>query len=212
MIGQGVLRECMADPGVDQVLAIGRSSLDLADDKLIEIVRSDLTSLSPAQSELSGFDACFFCLGVSAAGMSEAKYTALTYDLTLGIAKTLSHLNPQMTFVYVSGMNTDSTEKGSAMWARVKGRTENALMRLPFKAVYLFRPGIVQPMDGIKSRTPLYRFLYTVLGPLTPLIKAAFPNYVTTTRQMGIAMLGVARRGFPKHVLEVKDINSVKPG
>ena len=210
MIGQGVLRECLADKGVESVLALGRGGLQQIHEKLREVVQPDLMNLAPVEAELAGYDACFFCLGVSAVGMSEEKYSTITYDLTIETAKVLSRLNPDMTFIYVSGRSTDSTEKGSQMWARVKGKTENALMRLPFKAVYLFRPGIVQPLDGIVSRTTVYRVAYIILKPIIPLLASRFPDHITSTRQIGIAMIEVARRGFPKHVLENKDINSIK--
>lgn len=209
MIGQGVLRECLADTAVESVLALGREGLRQVHEKLREVVQSDLMNLAPVEAELSGYDACFFCLGVSAIGMSEAKYTTITFDLTIETAKVLARLNPDMTFIYVSGRSTDSTEKGRQMWARVKGKTENALMRLPFKAVYLFRPGVVQPLDGIVSRTRAYRIAYAILKPVMPLVTRQFPDSITTTRLIGIAMLEVARRGFPKHVLENKDINSI---
>src|SRR5215203_6729174 len=208
MIGQGVLRECLADTSVESVLALGRGGLRQVHQKLREVVQPDLMNLTPVEEELSGYDACFFCLGVSAVGMSEEKYTTITYDLTIETAKVLARLNPDMTFIYVSGRSTDSTEKGAQMWARVKGKTENALMRLPFKAVYLFRPGIVQPLDGIVSRTSVYRIAYVLLKPVMPLLASRFPDQITSTRQIGIAMLEVARRGYSKHVLENKDINS----
>ena len=155
---------------------------------------------------MSNFDACFFCLGVSSSGLSEQEYTRLTYDLTLAAARTLARLNPQMTFVYVSGVGTDSSEQGRLMWARVKGKTENDLQRLPFKAVYLFRPGVIQPLHGIRSRTRLYNILYTVLAPLLPVVRALFPNQVLTTVEMGQAMLFVARHGWRQPVLAPPDI------
>jgi uncharacterized protein YbjT (DUF2867 family) len=162
---------------------------------------------STVETHLAGFDACFFCLGVTSAGLSEERYTRLTYDLTLAVARTLARLNPGMTFVYVSGAGTDSSERGRIMWARVKGRTENALLALPFKAAYMFRPGYIQPLEGIQSRTRWYRVLYAVVAPLYPVLKRLFPGGVTTTAQMGRAMLAVARKGFARPVLETRDIN-----
>ena len=163
----------------------------------------DYTDIAPA---LSGFQACFFCLGVSSAGMTEQDYERVTYGITLAAAETLCRLNPPMVFVYVSGVGTDSSERGSSMWARVKGRTENALLRLPFAAAYMFRPGIIVPLHGIKSKTAFYRVFYTLTKPLLPLLHAAFPNHVLTTEQIGRAMLAVAKHGFPKRVLESMDI------
>jgi uncharacterized protein YbjT (DUF2867 family) len=159
--------------------------------------------------QLSGYDACFFCLGVSSAGMNEQDYTSVTYDLTLSVARTLFEVNPNMTFLYVSGTGTDSTEKGRSMWARVKGRTENDLLRLGFKAAYMFRPGYIQPLDGIKTKTRVYAFLYAVVGPLYPVLKALAPAYVTTTRQVGRAMIQAALHGAPKTHLENRDINAL---
>jgi uncharacterized protein YbjT (DUF2867 family) len=208
MVGQGVLRECLLDPDVATVLSIVRNSTGQQHLKLREIVHKDFFDFSSIQSELSGFDACFFCLGVSSAGMSEENYRHITYDITLAAAQTLAKLNPNMTFIYVSGAGTDSSEHGRIMWARVKGQTENALLRLPFKAAYMFRPAVIVPLHGIKSKTRLYRVFYAVLGPLLPLLKA-FPKYVTTTEKLGRAMLIVAKRGAPKPVLENSDINKL---
>ncbi len=209
MVGQGVLRESLLDPDVQQVLAIGRSSTNEQHPKLRELVVSDLTDLSAIEPRLTGYDAAFFCTGVSSAGMTEEKYTHLTYDLTLSVAQTLARLDPEMTFIYVSGAGTDSTEKGRTMWARVKGRTENALLRLPFKAAYMFRPGFIQPMHGIRSKTKLYQFLYDILAPIQPLLESRFPKYITTTEQLGRAMLKVAKQGYPKLILESLDINAL---
>jgi uncharacterized protein YbjT (DUF2867 family) len=209
MVGQGVLRECLLDPNVETVLSIGRSPTGQQHPKLREIVHKDIADLAPIEDQLSGCDACFFCLGVSSVGLSEAVYRPLTYDLTLKVANTLVKLNPSMTFVYVSGMGTDSTESGRTMWARVKGQTENALLRLPFKAAYMFRPGFIQPLHGIKSRTALYRIPYVILGPFIPLLRKLFPKYVTTTEVLGRAMIKAGREGAPKKVLESQDINSL---
>lgn len=208
MIGQGVLRECLLDPEVSSVLVIGRSATGQRHAKLREMVLSDLFNLSTVAGELSGWDACFFCLGVSSFRMKEAEYRRITYDLTLSVARTLAGLNPQMTFIYVSGQGTDSSERSRTMWARVKGATENALLDLPLRA-YMFRPGYIQPMAGIRSRTRVYAALYAVVSPLYPVLRRLFPRSVTTTEQMGRAMLAVARGGSDKRVLEPPDINEL---
>ena len=207
MVGQGVLRECLMADDVERVLVVGRTSTGRHHEKLTDLVVPDLFTLSAHESALTGFNACFFCLGVSALGMSEAAYSRLTYDLTIAVATVLARLNRRMTFIYVSGQGTDATERGRVMWARVKGRTENALMRLPLDA-YMFRPGVIVPLHGIKSRTRWYRALYAVVTPLLPLLRRLFPRSVTTTEQMGRAMLEVARRGYPTRVLETEDITS----
>jgi uncharacterized protein YbjT (DUF2867 family) len=209
MVGQGVLRECLLDPDVERVLSIVRSPSGQTHDKLRERVHSDFFDFSALGDELAGYDACFFCLGVSAAGMNEDEYAHVTYDLTLAAARTLAARNPGMTFIYVSGAGTDGSESGRSMWARVKGKTENALLKLPFKAAYMFRPGIIRPMHGIKSKTRLYRNLYLVMTPLFPLLVRVAPKRVTTTEQVGRAMLAVAKRGAPKPVLENADIRQL---
>jgi uncharacterized protein YbjT (DUF2867 family) len=208
MVGQGVLRECLRDPEIDAVLSIGRTGTTLIDPKLREIVRKDLANLSDIEDQLRPYDACLFSLGVSSAGMSEQDYRRITYDLTLSVAQTLVRLNPNMIFVYVTGVGTDSSEKSRSMWARVKGATENALLRLPFKAAYMFRPGFIQPLDGIKSKTKLYSAFYAISSPIFPLLRMLAPNYVTTTRELAQAMIAVAKRGFSKPVLEGRDIQS----
>ena len=207
MIGQGVLRECLLDPQVTQVLVVGRGPSGQAHPKLREVLHQDFLDFSAIEGELSGQDACFFCLGVTSTGLTEAAYQRITHDMTLAAAQTLSKLNPGMTFAYISGAGADSSEQGRIMWARVKGRIENALLRLPFKAVHLFRPGAIQPLHGITSRTKLYRILYRVLGPFLPLLKALSPDSLTTTEQLGRALLHAAQRGLPSGVLEMRDIN-----
>ena len=207
MVGQGVLRECLLDPDVESVLAIVRKSSLPQHVKLREIVHQDVSDLSAIEDSLSGYDACFFCLGVSSVGMTAETYRRVTYDLTVSVAKTLAKLNPTMTFIYVSGAGTDSTERGRLMWARVKGRTENALLQMRFKAVFLFRPGYVQLLHGIRTKTAWYGAFYAVMRPFYPVLKMLFPNYVTTTECVGHAMLSVTKRGFPKPVLENRDIN-----
>jgi uncharacterized protein YbjT (DUF2867 family) len=209
MVGQGVLRECLLDEAVTEVLAVGRSATGRRHPKLRELVVPDVGDLSAVEGELAGFDACFFCLGVSSVGMSEAEYARLTYDLTLGVARTLARVSPGLTFVYVSGAGTDSTERGRSMWARVKGRTENALLALPFRAAYMFRPGYIQPLHGIRSKTPLYRAAAAVIAPFVPLLRRLAPDAVTTTEQVGRAMLAVARGGYAKRHLEARDINAL---
>ena len=212
MVGQGVLRECLLASDVERVLIVGRTASGIAHAKLRELRVPDLTDYSAVEADLSGFDACFFCLGVSSAGMSEAQYTRITYDLTLAAAEVLARLNPQMTFVYVSGVGTDSSERGSIMWARVKGRTENALRRLPFKASYMFRPGVIQPMHGARSKTRVYAVTYMLVGWLLPLLRAMSPRRFLTTELVGQAMLAVARRGAPQVVLEPGDIYDAARG
>jgi uncharacterized protein YbjT (DUF2867 family) len=209
MVGQGVLRECLLDPDVETVLAIGRQATVQRHEKLLEIVYNDLSDLSSIEDKLSGYQACFFCLGVSALGMNEEEYRRVTYDLTISVANTLAKLNPTMTFIYVSGAGTDSTERGRLLWARVKGKTENALLQMPFKAVYMFRPGYIQPLHGVRTKTKWYGAVYAMMGPLYPVWKLLFPKYVTTTECVGRAMLNVAKQGAPKSVLENRDLNGV---
>jgi uncharacterized protein YbjT (DUF2867 family) len=208
MVGQGVLRECLRAPDVELVATVGRGATGMRDPKLSEILCADIGDLAAVKTDFVGFDACFFSLGVSAAGMKEADYERITYGLTLAAAQTLSRLNPGMTFIYVSGAGTDSTERGRVMWARVKGRTENALLQLPLKA-FMFRPGLIEPLDGIQSKTPAYRVMYKLMKPLLPLLHWALPNQVLSTREIGQAMLAVARRGYEKRILETKDIRAV---
>jgi len=212
MVGQGVLRECLAATDVGEVIVLGRSKLESASSKLRQLVQNDLFDLATVESELQGIDACFFCLGVSSSGMSGADYSHITYDLTLDVATVLARLNPAMTFIYVSGAGTDSTEQGRVMWARVKGRTENALKALPFAGVYLFRPAVIQPLHGIQSKTPSYRRLYKLLGPLLPLLRTLLPNHVVTTEEVGLAMLNAARRGAGRVVVESRDIARLARG
>jgi len=206
MVGQGVLRECLLDGGVTRVVTLGRTATRQKHPKLREIVHSNLLDLSAVEDQLIGLDACFYSLGASAAGLSEAEYARINYEMTLAVAETLARLNPGMTFIYVSGTGTDRSERGRVMWARVKGRTENALLRLPFKAAYMLRPGLIVPMHGVRSKTRLYRVFYTVMTPFLPVLKALFPRAIITTEQLGRAMLRLARSGYSKHVLETTDI------
>jgi uncharacterized protein YbjT (DUF2867 family) len=209
MVGQGCLRECLIDPEVETVLAVGRSPTGVQHAKLREIVHDNFLDFSAIESQLAGYDGCFFCLGVSSVGMSEERYRHLTHDITLAAATTLSKLNPSMVFIYVTGQGTDSTEQGRLMWARVKGKTENDLLKLPFKAAYMFRPAGIQPLHGVKSKTAWVQAIYVVASPLLTWLNRAAPKYMTTTEQVGRAMIKVARDGFPKPVLESEDINRV---
>lgn len=214
MIGQGVLRECLLDSSVERVLIVVRSPTKERHDKLREIVHGDFADLSAIEGELVGYDACFYCLGVSSVGMSEADYTHVTYDYALAAGRVLAKLNPSMTFVFISGGGTDGTERGRSMWARVKGKTENALLALPFKAAFMFRPALIIPLHGIVSRTRLYRVVYAIVGPLYPIWKALFPSVVTTTDNVAKAMLRVAAdtSAATKRVLENRDINELVAG
>jgi uncharacterized protein YbjT (DUF2867 family) len=207
MVGQGVLRECLLDPDVEGVLAITRTPLEKQDPKLRVLIHKDFTDFTAIEAELWGYDACFFCLGSSSVGMTEEAYHRITYDFTVAAAKALLARNPAMSFTYVSGTGTDSTEKGGTMWARVKGKAENAILAMPFKGKYMFRPGVIQPLHGVRSRTRFVRILYVVFAPLFPLLKALFPAHITTTEKVGRAMLAVAKRGSSKTTFENRDIN-----
>ncbi len=206
MVGQSVLRECLSAADVQQVVCVGRTAVDTAHPRLANVVTPDLSDLRAVQQRLAPFDACFFCLGVSSVGMSESDYTKITYDLTMGTARTLAQINPAMTFVYVTGAGTDSTEQGPRMWARVKGRTENHLLQLPFKAAYMFRPGVIEPLHAVRSKTALYRLAYRVATPVFALMRALRPGALVTSVQVGQAMLSVARSGYVRPILEVADI------
>jgi uncharacterized protein YbjT (DUF2867 family) len=208
MVGQGVLRECLLDANVQSVQSVGRTPTGVQNPKLRDLVHADLFHYETLETFLAGFDACFFCLGATSSGKAEADYEHVTYGITLAAAEILCRLNPRMTFIYVSGAGTDSSEHGRIMWARVKGKTENALLQLPFAAAYMFRPGIIEPLDGIKSKTNVYQLFYTLGKPLFPLIRMLFPNQIVTTRQIGRAMLNVARNGWPNRVMEIKDIRA----
>jgi uncharacterized protein YbjT (DUF2867 family) len=207
MVGQGVLRECLVDPAVSEVRAVGRTAAAVRHPKLRQLLHQNLFDLAALETELARCDACFFCLGVSSGGMTEQAYTHLTYDLTLSVARTLARVRPGMAFTYVSGAGTDSTTRGQSMWARVKGRTENDLLALPLRAT-MFRPAIIVPMHGERSKTLAYRLFYALSAPLLPLLRRALPAYVTTTEHVGRAMLAAARDRAPKRVLENPDINA----
>ncbi|QJW90918.1 NAD-dependent epimerase/dehydratase family protein [Spirosoma taeanense] len=202
MVGEGVLHECLQHPDVEQVLVINRRPGGVSHPKLTEIIHTNFYDFSSIESQLTDFNACFFCLGVSSVGLNEARFYRLTYDLTLHVAQILSRLNSDMTFCYVSGTGTDSTEQGRTMWARVKGATENALMRLPFRAAYMFRPGYIHPTKGLKNTKPYY----AVLSWLYPILRRFFSKYVCTLEEVGMAMINGASRGYPISILEVKDI------
>lgn len=208
MIGSGVLRECLLDARARRVLAIGRASCGQRHAKLAEIVRADLFDLREIEPQLAGYDTCFFCLGVSSAGMSEPDYTRVTLELPLAVARTLVRVSPSLAFCLISGAGADSSERGRTMWARVKGRAENALLALSPRAI-VFRPGLIQPLHGITSRTRAYRALYAVLGPAFPVLRALAPGVVTTTERLGQAMIESVAAGAPKRVLESSDINAL---
>jgi uncharacterized protein YbjT (DUF2867 family) len=209
MVGQGVLHECLLDADVESVLVIGRSSTGQRHAKLREILHDNFLDFSAIESELRGYDACFFCLGVSSIGMNEERYRHLTYDITMAAATMLAKLNPGMVFIYVTGRGTDSTGHGRLMWARIKGKTENDLLKLPFKAAYMFRPAGIQPLHGVRSKTAWVQAIYVVTSPLLSLLNRTSPKFMTTTEQVGRAMIKVARDGFPRPVLESEDINRV---
>ena len=202
MVGEGVLYECLFHGDVESVLVVGRKSCGVSHPKLKEIIHKDFFDLSGIESQLNEYNACYFCLGVSSVAMKEPEYLRLTYTLTLNFAATLNKRNPDMTFCYVSGAGTDSTEQGRQMWARVKGKTENELMKMPFRQVYNFRPGIMQPTKGLKNTLSLYKYL----SWLIPFLRLAFPNYVSTLKELGQAMIKVTMKGYNKKILEVKDI------
>ena len=208
MVGDGVLLECLEDPRITSVLVVGRSSCGRRHPRLTEILHADFYDYTAIQCRFAGLDACFFTLGTSAAGKDEATYRHVTYDLTLAAARAM--VSPRLTFCYVSGASTDSTERGRMMWARVKGATENALMRLPFRAAYMFRPGFIEPMHGVRSKTAIYQAAYVIAKPVFGLLRRWAPNRVTTSVQVGRAMLVAAKRGAPMPLVEVPDINALR--
>ena len=209
MVGQGVLRECLLDADVESVLSVGRRPTGQTHAKLHELQHDDFMDYSAIEAQLRGYDACLFCLGVSSVGMDAERYRHLTYDITLAAAKTLVRLNPGMVFTYVTGRSTDSTERGPVRWARVKGKTENDLLKLPFKAAYMFRPAGIQPLHGVRSRTAWIQAIYVVAAPLLSYLARTSPKFMTTSEQLGRAMIKVARNGYPKPVLESEDINAI---
>jgi uncharacterized protein YbjT (DUF2867 family) len=206
MIAQGVLRECLLDDRVKSVIAVVRAPLSFTHPKLRELIHRDFTDFSPLSGECEAVDACFFCLGISSAGKGEEEYRRITYEYTLAAARALP-TNPSLTFIYVSGEGTDNTQRGRSMWARVKGRTENELLAMPFHA-YMFRPGYIQPLHGATSKTPAYRWLYVGMSWLYPLLRRLVPKHVTTTENLGRAMLAVANRGGTgERILHSPEIN-----
>jgi uncharacterized protein YbjT (DUF2867 family) len=212
MVGAGALLECLDDPRVRTVVTVGRSATGIRHPKLTDVVHGNFFEYAPLRPQFADVDACFFCLGVSSAGMSEAEYAHLTYDLTLAAAKAFVEAGARPTFCYVSGAGTDSTERGRTMWARVKGKTENALLALPFRAAYMLRPGFIHPMRGVRSKTPLYRVAYVVLGWLYPVLRRVAPGSVTTTVAVGRALIRLAAEGYPNSILETQDINRLGAG
>lgn len=202
MVGEGVLYECLKHPDVETVLVINRKPCGVKHPKLKEIIHNNFQDMLPVAAKLHDYNACFFCLGVTSIGLKEPAYTKLTFDLTMEVAKTLVTLNPDLTFCYVSGAGTDSTERGSSMWARVKGRTENTLLKMPFKAAYMFRPGFIKPEPGMKHTHGFYKFITWMY----PIFRQLAPRYVIRLSELGQAMISVTLHGYPKKVLEVIDI------
>ncbi len=205
MVGEGVLHECILDSRVTDILLISRKKYKTTNTKVKQLIVKELTDVKNHLTELAGYDACYFCMGVSSVGMKEEKYTKLTYDLTLNFAKTIVTVNKEMTFTYVSGVGTDSTEKGKSMWARVKGKTENDLIALPFKAVFAFRPGGIKPTKGLKNTYTSYK----VLAPLVSFLNWAMPKYMCSLAEIGKAMINVTEKGYHRPQIEVKDIRKL---
>jgi len=206
MVGKGVLFECLDHESISEVLVIGRNAVDIDHPKLKQLEHRDFSDFTTVKEQLAGYDGCFYCLGISAAGLNEDQYRKITYDYTLALTKVLLELNPGMTFNYVSGQGTDSSEKGRVMWARVKGKTENDMLNLGFKQAFAFRPGMIIPLKGIKSRTKSYQFMYDYFMWLVKLIKFISPNSVVNTTQIGLAMINSINKGYDKKVLRPKDI------
>jgi uncharacterized protein YbjT (DUF2867 family) len=202
MVGEGVLHECLSHPDVEKVLVVNRKPCRVTDPKLVEIIHQDFFDITPVEGQLKNYDACFFCLGVSSVGMQKTEYYKLTYTLTMHFAGRLAELNPQMTFCYISGAGTDSSEKGRTSWARVKGKTENDLMKLPFSKVYAFRPGLLHPAKGMKNVQAGYKYI----GFMYPFLRAVMPNFISTLSELGLAMINSVMKGYEKPVLEVKEI------
>jgi nucleoside-diphosphate-sugar epimerase len=202
MVGEGVLHVCLNSPDVEEVLVINRRPCEVTHSKLKEIIHRNISDLTTIEDQLSGYNACYFCAGVSSVGKNEDEYRRITYDLTVNFAETLAKLNEDMVFNYVSGVGTDSSENGKSMWARVKGKTENDLLKLPFKDAYMFRPGYIQPIPGLKNTYTVYKFI----APLYPFLKLIASKYVTTLKEVGEAMINSVLTGSEKKVLECKDI------
>ena len=202
MVGEGVLHVCLKSPNVESVLVINRKPCGIEHPKLKEIIHKDFLVLTPIENELKGFNACYFCAGVSSLGKKEDEYRKITYDLTLNFANTFLKINPESVFTYVSGSGTDSTEKGRLAWARIKGKTENDLLKLPFRDAYMFRPGYIEPIKGLKHT---YKF-YKIFSPIYPVLERLFPKYVGTLEELGNSMINVTLNGYEKKVLEIVDI------
>lgn len=202
MVGEGVLKECLVHHDVESVLVINRRPCGILDPKLSEIIHENFFDISSIENKLIGFNACFFCLGITSVNKKEQEYYSLTYTLTIYIAQRFASLNPDMTFCYISGLGTDSKEKGKFMWARIKGKTENDLIKLPFKKVYAFRPGFLQPEKGLKN---VHKY-YTFFKYLYPLFRLFLPGYVSTLKELGLAMINSVTKGYEKQILEVSDI------
>ena len=205
MVGEGVLHECLLSPDVEKVMVVSRKPYGITHPKLSEIILPDFFDLSSVESALGGYNACFFCLGVSSVGMKKEVYEHLTHDLTIGFAKVLVKQNSDMSFCYVSGAGTDSTEKGRLHWARVKGKTENDLQKLGFKHVYLFRPGMLKPTEGAKNLPPIYKWIKW----LAPVLETVWPSSICSLAQLGQAMIHVVEGEYPKNIIEVKDIKNL---
>lgn len=205
MVGEGVLYECLQHPDVEEILVLTRKPCGYKNVKLKEIIHSDFYNITSIQEQLKGYNACLFCLGVSSVGMKEDEYFQKTYVLTMHVAEVLSKQNSNMTFCYISGAGTDSSENGRQMWARIKGKTENDLMKLPFKKVYNFRPGIISPTKGLKNTLSFYKWL----GWLLPVIRVISPNFISSLKELGLAMINASRLGYEKQILEVKDIKEL---
>lgn len=202
MVGEGVLQECILHPDVEKILLINRRPCGFSDKKITEVIHKDFFDISPIEDQLSGYNACFFCLGVSSVGLKEPEYYSLTYTLTMGFARILAKLNPEMTFCYVSGAATDSSEKGRSMWARVKGKTENDLMKLPFKSVFAFRPAFMKPTKGARNVNKYY----VLVGWIYPVFRVVLPRFVSTISEVGLAMINCSTKGYEKHIIEVPDL------
>jgi len=209
MAGQGALRECLRDPEVEQVVSVIRAPTGATHEKLREIVHKNFLDFTPIENQLTGLNACLYCLGVTSTGTTEENYTRITYEFTIAAATTLLKLNPGMSFVFLSATGADSTERGGTMWARVKGKTENALLAMPFRSVYVFRPAMIQPLDGIQSKTSSYRIIYGLTAPFLSAARQFWPNYISTTQELGKALLAAGKRGTGRCVAEAKRIREV---
>lgn len=209
MVGQSILRECLLDSQISSILTVGRSALATRQPKHQHLTHANFLDFTPLEKDLKGFDACFYCLGIASAGLTEAAYKKITCDYTLAAAKTFLTVNPRIAFVFISGAGADSSESGCIMWARIKGKTENALFAMQFASVYAIRPAFIQPLHGITSRTRLYRVLYRVFWPFMPFIRLFAPNSIITTQALGKVMIRIARDGAPKRLLESRDIVSL---